>query len=102
MRRRRVYHVAVAYLVGAFVLLQVADLLLEGTTAEPDWLYPGLVAMVVTGLLAAVALGWIFELTGGRLRRTEPVEGKSSNVARAWGIGIVTVLVVLAGWLLVL
>lgn len=60
LRRRRVFRVVIAYLGAAFVILQVADLLVEPLNA-PAWTLQGVLALLVTGLPVAVLLGWYYQ-----------------------------------------
>ena len=60
LRRRRVIRVVIAYLGAAFVILQVADLLVEPLSA-PLWTMKAVVATLTVGLPVAVLLGWYFQ-----------------------------------------
>lgn len=72
LRRRKVFRVALAYLVGGWVLIQVAD-----ATFEPL----GLPAVALKLVIVAVALGfplacglaWAFDVTPQGLERTPPL-----------------------------
>jgi tRNA A-37 threonylcarbamoyl transferase component Bud32 len=70
LRRRRVYNVAIGYAAGAFVLLQVAELLVQGLPA-PDWVYPLVVAVTLSGFPVAMVLAWMYDLTAAGVRRAE-------------------------------
>ncbi|MGH8193661.1 MAG: tetratricopeptide repeat protein [Woeseiaceae bacterium] len=68
MRKRRVFRVAVIYILGAWGALQVADLAFE------SWGIPGAALRFVwtgaiLGFPIAMLLGWRFDLTGGRIIR---------------------------------
>ena len=60
LRRRRIFRVVIAYLGAAFVILQVADLLVEPLDA-PAWTMQGVLMLLAAGLPIAVALGWYFQ-----------------------------------------
>lgn len=68
LRRRRVYRAAMAYAAAAFVVLQVADLVLPALRIGPLW-YRRLVLLVLIGFPVTVVLSWMFEWTGRGLRR---------------------------------
>ena len=78
LKRRNVFRVAVAYGVAAWVLLQVADLVLENINA-PDWVIQALMLVVGIGFLAAVIISWAMFMTWssealGRSTRTITLE----------------------------
>ena len=72
MRHRRVWRVVAAYAVGAYGLLEVADLTVSALDAPPiilTWLF----LMALCGFPIAVALAWIFDFTSEGIKRA-PVE----------------------------
>jgi hypothetical protein len=52
LKRRNVFRVGVAYGVAAWVLLQVADLVLENIRA-PEWVIQAMMLVVLLGFVAA-------------------------------------------------
>jgi TolB-like protein/Tfp pilus assembly protein PilF len=71
LRRRRVLRVAGLYVVGVWLLMQVADVVF------PAWSIPGqairyLMWAALLGFPVALAFGWIFQLTPEGIRRTRP------------------------------
>ena len=62
LKRRRVIRVAIAYGVGAWVLLQVGDTIL-GLGNLPEWIGQALLILVIAGLPVALILAWIFDIT---------------------------------------
>jgi eukaryotic-like serine/threonine-protein kinase len=76
LRRRHVFRVAVAYIVGAWVVLQVADVVVPALEL-PVELLGVLVWLAALGLPVAIALAWIYEWTGDGVRR----EGSGDDVA---------------------
>ncbi len=62
LRRRHVIRVSVAYLAGAFLLWQVADLLFEALPV-PDWSLTLVVAVTIVGFPLAVLLAWALQIT---------------------------------------
>ena len=73
LRRRKVVRVAAAYVIGAWVLMQVGDTLL-GLLELPVWIGKVLVIVLAAGLPVAVVLSWIFDITPGGLKRTGPAD----------------------------
>ena len=87
LRRRNVYQVAAAYLVAAFVVLQVAGLA-AAAFGFPDWFEPMVWVLTGLGFPLTLVVAWAFELTPDGVRRTpesEPVgaEGESGDDAAA-------------------
>ena len=72
LRRRHVFRVAAAYAVGVFVVLQGADLLIQGLPATPEWVYPTLTILSLVGFPIALVLGWAYQWTAHGIRREEP------------------------------
>lgn len=72
LRRRRVFRVSGLYLVGAWVVLQVADVISE-PAGFPPWTLTLLLYLIVLGFPLAVFLGWRYEFTDHGLVRTKPV-----------------------------
>ena len=69
LKRRKVYRVAVAYAAAAFVVVQVADLVLPAFESS-DSTYRMIVILALLGFPIALILAWIFELTPSGLRVT--------------------------------
>jgi TolB-like protein/Tfp pilus assembly protein PilF len=83
LRRRNVFRVAVAYLVTAWLLLQVADVVLE-TIEAPPWAMKAVLLVLLLGLPLALVVAWVFELTPEGLRRESEVD-RSQSIARKTG-----------------
>src|SRR5262245_25833307 len=92
LKRRNVYKVAVAYIVGGWALAQgVAQVL--PVFAVPNWVVQLLVLLIILGLPVALGLAWAFELTPEGLKRTQEVDEATAarHKKRAW------IYVVIAG-----
>lgn len=72
-RRRRVFRTAGLYIVGAWVLLQVADLALE-SMGMPDSLLRFFWYAAFAGFPAALIFGWYFDVTADGIQRTQPAD----------------------------
>ncbi|HWS77758.1 MAG TPA: hypothetical protein VN205_05205, partial [Thermomonas sp.] len=68
LKRRNVIRMAGLYLVGAWLLVQVASTLFPAF-GVPDWALRALVIVLALGFVAAVVFAWVFELTPDGLKR---------------------------------
>ena len=94
LKRRNVYKVAVAYAVIAWLIIQVASIVLP-TFHAPEWPLQVIIAFVVIGFPAALVCSWAFEITPeGIVRESEVEPGKS--IRRTTGRKIVALTIVLA------
>src|SRR3982751_1027888 len=77
LKRRNVIRFAGLYLVGAWLLPQVASTVLPMFGA-PDWLPRTIVVLLAIGFLPALIFSWVFELTPEGLKRDEEVAPEES------------------------
>lgn len=70
LRRRNVFRMAGLYLVGAWLLVQVAATLLPVFDA-PAWVMKVLVGLLAAGFVAALVFSWVFELGPAGLVRDD-------------------------------
>ncbi|WOJ97043.1 tetratricopeptide repeat protein [Congregibacter brevis] len=73
LHRRNVVRVGIAYAVVAWLLLQVADVVMENIGA-PEWVMQALLFLLLLGLLPALIFAWVFELTPEGLKRESEIE----------------------------
>src|SRR5437879_6983406 len=88
------------YLVGAWLLVQVAGTVLPMFGA-PDWLPRSIVILLAIGFLPALVFSWVFELTPQGLKRDEdvrPEESIAPRTARRMNRIIIAVLVLALGY----
>ena len=81
LKRRNVIRMAGLYLVGAWLLVQVAGTLLPMFGA-PAWVARSLVVVLALGFLPVLAFSWAFELTPDGLRRDAEVTPEQALGAR--------------------
>jgi adenylate cyclase len=81
LKRRNVIRMAGLYLVGAWLIAQVAEPLLPIFHA-PEWVLQTLVVLPALGFLPALVFAWIFELTPQGLQRDEDVDPVRSQAPR--------------------
>ena len=62
LKRRNVMRVAVAYVIAAWLVLQVADLVLENISA-PDWIMQVFMLAFALGFPLVLIFSWVYELT---------------------------------------
>lgn len=72
LRRRGVFRAITAYIVGSWVLIEIASVLTEAFEA-PEVLMRILFVVLALGLPAAIAFSWHFDITPDGIRRTETV-----------------------------
>jgi len=102
LRRRNVIRVAALYLVASWLLVQVADILLDAFDV-PSWGMRLLVAILILGFPMVLIFSWIFELTPDGLRREADISRSGESPPTARKINILTiVLLVLAVGVVVL
>src|SRR5881397_3627012 len=98
LKRRKVYRVAVAYAIVAWLLIQAASILFP-TFEAPPWVIKVFVTAVILGFPVALILAWAFEVTPEGLRRSEevvPRESTTRKLGRKWTVVIVTAAVLAA------
>src|SRR3982750_3673358 len=77
LKRRNVIRMAGLYLVGAWLLVQVASTLFPAF-GVPDWAVRALVIVLALGFLPALVFSWVFELTPDGLKRDAEVPAEHS------------------------
>jgi TolB-like protein/Flp pilus assembly protein TadD len=77
LRRRNVFRVGIAYAVTAWLLIQVADILLE-TIGAPPWVMQTLFVVLGIGLVIALFFAWAYELTPEGVKRESEVDRSQS------------------------
>jgi TolB-like protein len=100
LKRRNVVRMAGLYLVGAWLLTQVASTVLPMFGA-PDWLPRSIVILLVIGFVPALIFSWVFELTPQGLKRDEEVAPEQSigpQTGRRMDRMIIAVLLLALGY----
>ena len=69
LKRRNVYKVAVAYVVVAWLLIQVASILFP-TFEAPGWVMKVFVIVTAAGFPISLVIAWAVELTPEGIKRT--------------------------------
>ena len=95
LKRRNVIRMAGLYLVGAWLLTQVAGTVLPMFGA-PDWLPRSVVILLALGFIPALIFAWVFELTPEGIKRdaeVAPEESIALQTARRMDRMIIVVLI---------
>ena len=95
LRRRKVFRVGLAYLVAAWLVAQVAELVADSFGA-PDWFMQLLLVVLALGLPLVLFLAWAFELTPEGLVRDADVSPAASAQSSRLLTGLTIVLLALA------
>ena len=77
LKRRNVFRVGIAYLVVAWLVMQIADVILNNIQA-PDWVFGAILLMLGIGFPFALVFSWAYELTPDGLKRDSEVDPKHS------------------------
>ncbi|MDH4021265.1 MAG: hypothetical protein OEU84_16860, partial [Xanthomonadales bacterium] len=79
LKRRNVVRVGLAYGIAGWVILQVADLVLENIEA-PSWVIQALMLFVLLGFIASLVIAWAYEITPEGIKRDSEVD-RSQSIA---------------------
>lgn len=77
LQRRNVFRVTVAYVVSAWLLAQVADLVLDNIGA-PEWVMQTILLVLLLGLAPVVFFSWAYEVTPDGIKREADVDRSES------------------------
>jgi TolB-like protein/Flp pilus assembly protein TadD len=98
LKSRRVYRVALAYIVVGSALVQVVGTVLPMFHA-PDWAQQVFVILIALGFPMALVLGWSFDVEAGTIKKARPGRGRTAaaNRRRAWIVAAVGFLIAMFG-----
>ena len=103
LKRRNVFRVGIAYVIVAWLLIQVTDSIVP-MLALPDWVGKFIFVVLLIGFPLALFFAWAFELTPEGLKREKEID-RSESVTAQTGHKldrvIIGVLVVAVGFLLI-
>jgi len=83
LKRRNVFRVGFAYVVVAWLILQVVDLVLDAVPA-PDWVMQVFLLGTAVGFPVALLFAWAFEMTSEGVKREKDVD-RSQSITRQTG-----------------
>jgi TolB-like protein/Tfp pilus assembly protein PilF len=93
LKRRNVFKVGGAYLVGAWLLIQFADILLDNIQA-PAWVLQAIMIVLAVGLFITLFFAWAFELTPEGVKRESEVD-RSQSITPQTGKKLNTAILVM-------
>ncbi len=73
LKRRNVFKVTVAYIIVAWLLLQISDTLVPALYL-PGWFHSGVAFVLILGFPVAIIMAWAFELTPEGLKREKDID----------------------------
>ncbi len=77
LKRRNVFRVAIAYVIVAWVAMQIVDVVLNNIAA-PDWIFQVLMLFLAVGLPFALIFAWAYELTPEGIKKEKEVDRSQS------------------------
>jgi len=77
LKRRNVFRVAAAYIIVAWLLLQVSDTLVPALHL-PEWFHSGVAFVLIIGFPLALIFAWAFEMTPEGLKKEKDVDRSQS------------------------
>ncbi len=100
LKRRNVFRVSIGYIITAWLLLQVVDLVLENVNS-PDWVMQVFMLALAIGFPLAVFFAWAFEMTPEGIKKEKDVDRSQSITSRTGhklDRSIIIVLVIALIW----
>ena len=101
LKRRNVFKVTAAYIIVAWLLLQISDTLVPALHL-PEWFHSGVAFLLILGFPVALIFAWAFELTPEGLKKEKEVDRTQSIThftGRKLDFTIIGLLLVAAGYL---
>ena len=77
LKRRNVFRVGVAYMIVAWLLLQVADVVLNNIEA-PNWVFQTILLLLIIGFPVALIFAWAFALTSEGIKKEKDIDRSES------------------------
>jgi len=98
LRRRNVFRVGIAYVVVAWLTMQVTDVVINNIEA-PDWVFQVMMLVLAVGFPIVIIFAWAFEMTPEGIKKEKDVD-RSQSVTHKTGrkldrmiIGIMAVVI---------
>jgi len=103
LKRRNVFRVAIAYVMLAWIVAQVAELALD-SFGSPAWVIKTLLLLLALGLPLAIFFSWAFEITPDGVKKEKDVDRSQSitpRTGRKLDLTIIGLLVVALAFVVV-
>jgi adenylate cyclase len=100
LKRRNVFKAVVGYIITAWLVLQIADVVLNNIEA-PGWIFQVFMLFLGLGLPIVIVFAWAFEMTPEGLKRESEVDRSQSitpETGRKLNYSIIAVLVLALGY----
>jgi TolB-like protein len=103
LKHRNVFRVGIAYIIGGWLIAQVADLAGDAFGA-PAWVMQMLIILLLVGLPIALFLAWAYELTPDGVRKAKdlpadaPKDPRSGRMLNRLTMAALIVAVAWLGW----
>lgn len=81
IKRRNVFKPAITYLIGAWLIAQISDIVLPTFNAPPHFMKI-LIIILIIGFPVILILAWIYELTPQGIKKTKQIEAGTSISAQ--------------------
>ena len=98
LKRRKVVRVITVYAAAAFVILELASIVIEPLRL-PDWTLAMIIVLLCIGFIIAVILSWIYDVTPEGIEKTRPAkittEPSPESPSRVLGWKIATIISVI-------
>lgn len=78
LKRRKVFKAAIAYVVVAWIILQVSDVVLD-RIGLPSWTFLLILTLLCIGFPLNMIFAWAYDLTPGGLTRTGPADADTTT-----------------------
>jgi TolB-like protein/Tfp pilus assembly protein PilF len=96
LKRRNVFRTAIGYIISSWLLVQVADLVLENI-GSPDWVIQTIMLVIALGFPVVVFFSWAYEVTPDGIKLESEIDRSESTThvtGRKLDRAIVAVLVI--------
>jgi hypothetical protein len=96
LKRRNVFRVGVAYAIVAWLLVEVASVVLP-TFEAPGWVMKVFTFLLILGFPLTLVIAWAFELTPEGIKRetvVDPAESITKQTGRKLDFAIIGLLVI--------
>ncbi len=99
LKRRNVIRVTIAYLVMAWLLIQVMEIATDAFEA-PAWILKIVMTLLALGLIPTILFSWAYELTPDGLKResdVKPEDSVTAHTATKLNVAVIALLVIAIG-----
>ena len=97
LKRRNVFRVIISYLIFAWVLLQISDVLFPAF-GLPAWGIKLVATLLVIGFFPALIISWVYELTPEGIKRESQIDRSESMTSQTGRrLDLVTIVMVVIG-----